>query len=162
MNNSKTIVIVDNKRGPQGPTGGITKEAQEALTDVKNNVIIATNAANGAIESAANAASSAASAETSAELAAIFAEAAAVAATLFDEAIEYNPPDMVVVDGETYRCVTTSIGEYPPTSGKWLLLATVSTETFEVDINGDLMPLISPQNSTHWSVDDNGDIMPSA
>lgn len=37
-----------------------------------------------------------------------------------------------------------------------------STEAFEYDENGDLMPVTNPMPSNRWSVDTNGDIMPAA
>ena len=37
-----------------------------------------------------------------------------------------------------------------------------STEAFEYDANGDLMPVTNPMPSNRWGVDSNGDIMPAA
>ena len=98
-------------------------------------------------------------AEYQASLAELYAQAAAIDAELYDPAKTYNPPDMVVVAGETYRCIATSVGEYPPDSNKWVVLAVVGYDTFKVNNQGDLMQLSNPKPSSLWRINDEGDIM---
>ena len=81
-------------------------------------------------------------------------------ATLYDPSSLYLPGECVMVEnGDVYRCTRESQGENPVTSPKWVSVATTIFQTFELDENGDFMPLAFPQSSTLWSVDDNGDIM---
>lgn len=98
-------------------------------------------------------------AEQQANLAEFYAQAAAIDADLYDPSRVYNPPEMVVVGGQTYRCIATSVGEYPPDSNKWLVLAVVGYDTFKVNSNGDLMQLANPKPSSLWRINDEGDVM---
>lgn len=100
-------------------------------------------------------------AEQQANLAELYAQAVALYAELYNPTKTYNPPDMVVVAGQTYRCIETSTGEYPPTSNKWVLLATVGYDNFEYDSDGDLMPLLNPKPTTQWQIDEDNDLMPA-
>ena len=97
-----------------------------------------------------------------AQQAGVSAQAASLHASLYDEQRVYEPPEMAIVNGQTYRCIEKSVGEEPPSSAKWLLLALVAYETFEVDVNGDLMPLLKSQASLQWAIDEDGDIMPAS
>lgn len=81
-------------------------------------------------------------------------------ASLYDPNLTYLPGECAMVEnGDVYRCIRGSHGENPVTSPKWVSAATTILQTFEIDENGDIMPLAFPQSSMLWSVDDNGDIM---
>lgn len=101
-------------------------------------------------------------AEREADLAEYYAQAAALHADLYDPLRTYNPPDMVVVNGQTYRCIQASVGEYPPTSNKWVVLAVVGYDTFKINEHNDLMQLANPKPSSLWHINDQGDIMQAA
>ena len=90
--------------------------------------------------------------------------AAAKEVGLWDPAETYNPGDAVMVaNGDVYRCLQTSTNEDPETTpASWALTQTVQLRTFEVDTDGDLMPMASPTTSANWDIDADGDIMPAA
>ena len=83
---------------------------------------------------------------------------------LWDPAETYNPGDAVMVaNGDVYRCLQTSTNEDPETTpASWALTQTVQLRTFELDGDGDLMPLAAPTTSANWDIDADGDIMPAA
>lgn len=90
------------------------------------------------------------------------AQALASEARVYDPEVTYEPGQVVMTtDGATYRCVAESTGDDPHFSNKWVMVSIVVSDTFELDENGDLMPLISPQTSSEFEIDDNGDIMPA-
>lgn len=141
----------------------VAGEAKEIAIDAKN---IAQNAATRVEEQIVHidqqvveATKQADKAEQQANLAELYAQAAAIDAELYNPAKVYNPPDMVVVGSETYRCIETSVGEYPPDSNKWLVLAVVGYDTFKVNNKGDLLQLANPKPSSLWRINDEGDIM---
>ena len=123
---------------------------------------------NNAGNSATAASGSALSAENSKERAeAILANIEAAAqtvggiATVYDPNKQYKKADQVMVEtGDVYRCIEPSLGEYPPTSGKWVLTATGQKDTFERDEDDDLVPCRFAQASDLWSIDDEEDICP--
>jgi len=123
---------------------------------------------NNAGNSATAASGSALSAEDSKERAeAILANIEAAAqtvggiATVYDPNKQYKKADQVMVEtGDVYRCIEPSLGEYPPTSGKWVLTATGQKDTFERDEDDDLVPVRFAQASDLWSIDDDEDICP--
>jgi len=82
--------------------------------------------------------------------------------TVYSATATYNPPDVVMVpNGDCYRCIAQTTGNDPTsTTGYWVLTATATYQTFGLDTNGDLMPVVSPQASASWDIDDNGDIEP--
>ena len=103
-------------------------------------------------------------AQANAEESAAFADqcrAYAAEAGLYDPNKTYEPGQVAMTsDGAMYRCVATSKGENPATSGKWVMVTVVISDTFELDENGDLQPLYSPKSSDQFEIDDAGDIMP--
>ena len=89
------------------------------------------------------------------------AEAYGSKAEVYDDEKTYYPADVVMVEsGDVYRCIAESVGEKPTNSFKWQPIAMVKSDTFELDVNGDLMPLMTPRKSSEWDIDSNGDIMP--
>lgn len=82
-------------------------------------------------------------------------------ATVFDVTKSYQAADIVMLmDGSCYRCLSSSQGEYPEVSHKWVPVTTATVDTFERDENDDLMPLSYPHASRQWGIDGNGDIYP--
>ena len=74
----------------------------------------------------------------------------------------YRLADQVMLpDGTTYRCIAQSTGEYPPTSGKWVQTAMTTQDTFERDLNDDLMPTEYAKATRLWAVDTAEDICPA-
>lgn len=89
------------------------------------------------------------------------AETVGGVATVYDPNKQYEKANQVMVEnGDTYRCIEPSLGEYPPTSGKWVLTATGKKDTFERDEDDDLVPCRFAQASDLWSIDDDEDICP--
>ena len=82
---------------------------------------------------------------------------------LWDALTTYHAGDAVMVEnGDVYRCLQDNTNQNPETSPLyWALTQTIHLRTFELDINGDLMPLIQPTTSTNWDIDANGDIEPA-
>lgn len=74
----------------------------------------------------------------------------------------YSYPDVVAyTDGNTYRCIGTSVtGEVPTSSPYWVKITLDGENFFEIDEVGNLMPCISPTYSSRWELDSNGNIMP--
>jgi len=109
-------------------------------------------AANSALGAASSAVSAAASAST-----AFAASAAAYSATT-----TYNYPTVVAyTDGNSYRCVGTSVvGENPDDSSNWVRITSNTNDFFVYDDDGDLMPSNNPTYSKTWELDTNLDIMP--
>jgi hypothetical protein len=116
----------------------------------------------------------AARSESNAEAAALdaaesAAEAFGAAAPAWDSDIIYNYNDVVSFDnGHTYRCIGTNIvGEdhAPNINGvdnveEWTRITVAPDGYFEVDENGDFMPMLVPITSEIFMLDENGDIMP--
>lgn len=110
---------------------------------------------------------SALASQTKAEeiLADIEASAAAAGgiATVYSASKTYKPADQVMLpDGTVYRCIATSTGEDPATSGKWVQSAIATKGTFIRDSENDLMPLEYAQADSLYSIDDDDDIYPVA
>jgi hypothetical protein len=164
INCSKTIVIVENKRGPQG---GITDNALAALGQMEELKAAAANKAAQSAASASQAAVSATLAATKArdagdfaQQAQLYAQTASLVAEPYDPEKTYGPPDMAVVNGQTYRCLSPSTGESPPGSLNWVLVAAVIQGMFELDEIGDIMPRNVFNQSIQWEIDGDGGIMP--
>lgn len=82
-------------------------------------------------------------------------------ATVYDVNKTYVPADVVMLpSGTVYRCLITSTGEDPAMSYKWQEVSCTINDTFELDINQDIMPRLHPKTASHWEVDANEDIMP--
>ena len=123
--------------------------------------------------SALHHATRAARSEENAEAAALEAEnlvsgAYGIAPPLWDRTTVYDYNDIVSFDnGQVYRCIGTNIvGEThaPNINGidneeDWTRVTAVLDGFFEVDENGDFMPMIAPVNSDIFMLDKNGDIM---
>lgn len=83
-------------------------------------------------------------------------------ATIYSNTRTYRPTDQVMLpDGTTYRCITQSTEEYPPTSGKWVQTAMTTQDTFERDLNDDLMPAEYAKATRLWAIDTAEDICPA-
>lgn len=122
--------------------------------------------------SALHHASRAARSEENAEAAALEAEnlvsgAYGIAPPLWNRITVYNYNDIVSFDnGQVYRCIGTNIiGEThaPNINGidnkeDWTRITAVLDGYFEVDENGDFMPMIAPTNSEIFMLDENSDI----
>jgi len=107
---------------------------------------------------AANAASNAADAALSAN----YCKALAADGAVYNASTTYDPGDAAMTpEGNLWRCIAESTGENPSTSGKWVLVSVVNSNTFEPDENGDLMPLMYPKQSSQFDIDENGDIEPA-
>lgn len=114
----------------------------------------------------------AARSEFNAEAAALdAAESAAAAfgaaAPAWDSATVYNYNDVVsYYNGHTYRCIGTNIvgvDHAPNINGvdneaEWTRITVALDGYFEIDENGDLMPMITPITSEFFMLDENGDI----
>jgi len=153
-----------------------SQTSEELIAGIKRSVKAAADSASNAATSEENAKSSEDNAKASEENAAasedraeeilqdIETAAAAVGgvATVYDPAKTYQPADQVMIaSGDTYRCIATSTGEYPPESGKWVLTAIGRKDTFERDSNDDLMPCKYAQASGIWKIDSDEDIYPA-
>ena len=90
------------------------------------------------------------------------ATAYAASAKAWNAANTYNYPDVVAyTDGNTYRCIGTTVkGEIPSSSAYWVKVTLDGENFFEIDEVGNLMPTISPTYSSRFELDSNGDIMP--
>lgn len=90
------------------------------------------------------------------------ATAYAASAKAWNAANTYNYPDVVAyTDGNTYRCIGTTVkGEIPSSSVYWVKVTLDGENFFEIDEVGNLMPTISPTYSSRFELDSNGDIMP--
>jgi hypothetical protein len=95
-------------------------------------------------------------------------EAFGAAAPAWDNETVYNYNDVVSFDnGHTYRCIGTDIvgaDHAPNIDGvdnveEWTRITVSPDGYFEVDENGDLMPMITPITSEIFMLDENGDIM---
>lgn len=83
-------------------------------------------------------------------------------ATMYSNTRTYRLADQVMLpDGTTYRCIAQSTGEYPPTSGKWVQTAMTTQDTFERDLNDDLMPAEYAKATRLWAIDTEEDICPA-
>lgn len=83
-------------------------------------------------------------------------------ATMYSNTRTYRLADQVMLpDGTTYRCIAQSTGEYPPTSGKWVQTAMTTQDTFERDLNDDLMPTEYAKATRLWGIDEEEDICPA-
>jgi hypothetical protein len=121
-----------------------------------------------ALHHASKAAISASSAEAAALDAAGSAAAAfGAAAPAWDSETVYNYNDVVSFNnGHTYRCIGTNIvgvDHAPNISGvdnkaEWTRITVALSGYFEIDENGDLMPMIAPITSEIFMLDENGDI----
>lgn len=157
-------VSVSSSETPDELIDSIYENTRNALTAAENASISETNAGNSAI-AASGSAGAAANSKARAEeiLADIEAAAETVggAATVYDPNKQYEKANQVMVEnGDTYRCIEPSLGEYPPTSGKWVLTATGKKDTFERDEDDDLVPCRFAQASDLWSIDNDEDICP--
>jgi len=119
--------------------------------------------------SALHHATKAARSEMNAEAAALdaagsAAEAFGAAAPAWDSGTVYNFPDVVAfTNGHTYRCIGTNITSAPNINGidnetDWTRITVAPDGFFEIDENGDLMPMITPLTSEFFVLDENGDI----
>ena len=97
------------------------------------------------------------------------AEAFGAAAPAWDSETVYNYNDVVsFYNGHTYRCIGTNIvgvDHAPNINGvdngaEWTRITVALDGYFEIDENGDLMPMITPITSEFFMLDNNGDIMP--
>ena len=121
-----------------------------------------------ALHHASKAAISASSAEAAALDAAGSAAAAfGAAAPAWDSETVYNYNDVVSFNnGHTYRCIGTNIvgvDHAPNINGvdnvvEWTRITVALSGYFEIDENGDLMPMIAPITSEIFMLDENGDI----
>lgn len=155
---------------------GSTTKPEELMTELKEDVLAASEAKTASENAASNAAESKAAAERSKEAAAGSAQDAedavqeakdiakvfGVAGEPYNPSKTYNLPDIVITpDGSAWRCIATSTGEYPATSSKWVPVALAQGETFEYDEDGNLQPRAYAQSSSMWQIDDDGNIMPT-
>ncbi|WP_159446740.1 hypothetical protein [Anaerovibrio lipolyticus] len=157
-------VSISSDENPEELMTNLYKKAAEATTSASAAAISETNAGNSATAASVSA-GAAANSKTRAEeiLADIEAAAETVggAATVYDPNKQYEKANQVMVEnGDTYRCIEPSLGEYPPLSSNWVLTATGKKDTFERDENGDLVPVKYAQASDFWGIDENGDIYP--
>lgn len=125
-------------------------------------------------QTASDAAAAAVQANNSAQGALIDADAllqateayisAATVDAFWDNATTYQAGDVVMTaDGSVYRCIQTNTNKPPATNPNyWAQMVSTELRTFEIDNNGDLMPLINPSVSQNWDIDDNDDIMPAS
>ena len=112
-----------------------------------------------AADAAASATAAAASAKETLEELSLSAKYLGTRATAYSASKTYAPADVVMLaDGSAWRCIKTSTGEDPRTSGKWVPVTTTTADTFEYDDNGDLMVRASPQVSSYWGLDENEDV----
>ena len=90
-----------------------------------------------------------------------------IAPPSWDSATVYNYGDIVSFDnGQVYRCIGTNIvgaTHAPNINGidnkeDWTRITAVLDGYFEVDENGDFMPMIAPTNSEIFMLDENSDI----
>lgn len=142
----------------------LKENTAQAIASASSAAISENNAGNSAT-AAYNSAVDAAGSKDRAEdiLADIEAAAETVGgvATVYDPNKQYEKANQVMVEnGDTYRCIEPSLGEYPPTSGKWVLTATGKKDTFERDEDDDLVPCRFAQASDLWSIDNDEDICP--
>lgn len=113
--------------------------------------------------SESNSAISEVNAEQAAKEAAISAaNAFASTAPAWSAITVYNYPDVVAyTDGNSYRCVGIDvIGEQPDSSINWARITLNTSDFFDIDVNGGLMPALSPSYSSSFDLDPNGDFMP--
>lgn len=122
--------------------------------------------------SALHHATKAARSEANAEAAALdaarsAAEAFGAAAPAWDSTTIYNYNDVVSFNnGHTYRCIGTNIigADHAPNingvdnEAEWTRITVAPDGYFEVDENGDLMPMLAPITSEIFMLDENGDI----
>ncbi len=121
-----------------------------------------------ALHHASKAAISASNAEAAALDAAGSAAAAfGAAAPAWDSETVYNYNDVVSFNnGHTYRCIGTNIvgaDHAPNINGvdnvvEWTRITVALSGYFEIDENGDIMPMIVPITSEIFMLDENGDI----
>lgn len=108
------------------------------------------------------AADSADNAEAAVQEAKDIAKVFGVAGEPYNPSKTYNLPDIVITpDGAAWRCISTSTGEYPATSSKWVAISLAQGETFEYDDDGNLMPREYAQSSQMWQIDEDENIMPT-
>lgn len=83
-------------------------------------------------------------------------------APAWDSTTAYNYPTVVAfTDGNTYRCIGTSVaGEYPNVSENWVRVTLDIEDFFDVDFEGGLMPALGCTYSGKFELDENRDIMP--
>lgn len=163
----KSLVAMENPESVLAENKAVLEEGKAARDETLEARDVTTKEADRAAASATNAADSAVSAGNSAVDAAQSAQTAAgyvSNVTIWNGAIEYNPPDVVMTaDGSTYRCIKANVGTNPPNHPEyWAITASVEARTFEFDLNGDLTPKLLPITSHMWEVADTGEIMPIA
>lgn len=175
----RAIQVTANGKGfecVESPTSVLA----QCVTARDTAVASATSAANSASAAntyknqASNAAASAVQANDSAQGALVDADAllnatrayisAATVDGYWDSATTYEAGDVVMVtDGSVYRCIQDNTNKPPVTNPNyWAQMSTTELLTFEIDHNGDLMPLINPSASQNWDIDENDDIMPAS
>lgn len=169
----KLTLIVQELNETLDRTITIDISSEETVEDLKKRIFTAeetaSEMASRASTSAGNAAVSEGNASASEKSAAkILADIEAVAttvggvATMYSNTRTYRLADQVMLpDGTTYRCIAQSTGEYPPTSGKWVQTAMTTQDTFERDLNDDLMPTEYAKATRLWAVDTAEDICPA-
>lgn len=146
---------------------------QEAAKQAALALIYAGQAADEAKQAAAEFAKATAEAEEATKQAGIATEKAteagnysttvfAATARAWNSTTTYSYPDVVAyTDGNTYRCIGTSVkGEIPSSSAYWVKVTLDGENFFEIDEAGNLMPTTSPTYSSRFELDSNGDIMP--
>ena len=152
-----TLGVLNETQAIRNETQAIRNETQDLKNESANQAAFALNSANEAAGYANNARNS----EVEAIRQADRAEAYGSKAEVYDETKTYYPADVVMLSsGGVYRCIAESTGENPQGSVKWVPVSMVKLLAFELDENGDLMPLVAPRNSSDWSIDENGDVMP--
>lgn len=182
----KAIQIKQNGTGFEcvDSPSGVLAECKEVLADTEvvaegarqsaESAAVSADSATSAAQAAADSATQAVQANNSAQGALIDADAllnatkgyisAATVDGFWDDATAYSAGDVVMTaDGSTYRCIQDNTNKPPVTSPNyWAQVTNTELLTFEIDHNGDLMPLINPSASQNWDIDEDGDIMPSS
>lgn len=169
----KMTLIVQELKEILDRTITIDIGSEETAGDLKERIFTAEETASEMARHASTSAENAAASEGNASaseksaakiLADIEVAAASVGgiATMYDNTRTYQLTDQVMLpDGTTYRCIAQSTGEYPPTSGKWVQTAMSTQDTFERDLNDDLMPTEYAKATRLWAIDTAEDICPA-
>ena len=176
----KLTLIVQELKETMGRTIKIDISSNETAEQLKERIFTAEKTASemakNASTSAGNAAASEKAARSSEENAGASEknaaeileniEAAAITvggiATVYSSIKTYGPTAQVMLpDGTTYRCIAQSTGEYPPMSGKWVQTSMSTQDTFERDLNDDLMPTEYAKATRLWAIDAEEDIFPA-
>jgi hypothetical protein len=151
-NLSETLIWVDKaKRWAENPEDSEVEPGQySALHHASKAAISASNAEAAALDAAGSAAA-----------------AFGAAAPAWDSETVYNYNDVVSFNnGHTYRCIGTNIvgADHAPNingvdnEAEWTRITVALNGYFEIDENGDIMPMIAPITSEIFMLDENGDI----